>query len=209
MKRVGECVCRARAGSSLPRAESEPPITVIVGRDRLDARRSLGEQRDVGGRRGVGAVGGELRRPEEVGVRLVADRDGAHLRQRARDRGGEGGELRARAPAVSGVSRAEASRPRRSGGCRRSAAAATAPRSAASSGAAAGQRRRPDRAEHDRAEAGVAHQRRLRRRRRRTSPRPRPRRRRAARLRGRSRRAPADRRAPQPASSSTSSAAAK
>ena len=37
MKRVGECVGREPAGSSLPRADSEPPITLMSGETSFSA----------------------------------------------------------------------------------------------------------------------------------------------------------------------------
>ena len=48
MKRVGECVGREPAGSSLPRADSEPPITLMSGETVLQRVVGLGEQLEVG-----------------------------------------------------------------------------------------------------------------------------------------------------------------
>ena len=53
---------------------------VHVRIDALDRVVGLGQERQVGGRRRVGAVGPELRHPEEVEVRLVADDHVVHVR---------------------------------------------------------------------------------------------------------------------------------
>ena len=74
MKAVGR-VGRPDAvpGLSLPRGETAPPITSIVGRAAFTRVVGLREQRLVGGRGRVAAVVVELRQPEAVEVRLVAD----------------------------------------------------------------------------------------------------------------------------------------
>jgi hypothetical protein len=41
---------------------------------------ALSKEREVGGCGGIRAVGGELRQPEQVEVRFVADGNVAHLR---------------------------------------------------------------------------------------------------------------------------------
>ena len=63
-------------------------------RHRLQRVVGLGEQRQVGGRGRSGAVGGELRQPEAVQVRLVADDHVAEARIGAGEIGRERGELR-------------------------------------------------------------------------------------------------------------------
>ena len=90
MKTVGECVsrrdaagCRCRAARRRRRSPS------IVRRDRLQRVVRLREQRHVRGRGRVAAVGVELRQPEAVEVRLVADDEvaaGRVRRGRARRR---------------------------------------------------------------------------------------------------------------------------
>ncbi len=67
-----------------------------VRRHRLQRVVGLGEEREVRGRGDVLAVRPELREPEAVQVRLVADRVVAHGGERLRERGDELRELRAR-----------------------------------------------------------------------------------------------------------------
>ena len=71
--RVGEIVSRPVPGRSTPRGASAPPQIRASGADGLHGVVRRREQRQVGGRGGAGAVEVELRQPEAVQVRLVAD----------------------------------------------------------------------------------------------------------------------------------------
>ena len=81
------------SGRSLPRARGRRP-TRDRRVDRLERVVGLRQEREVGGRRGVRAVRRELRQPEAVQVRLVADDDLVEARQQPRDRGRVLRELR-------------------------------------------------------------------------------------------------------------------
>ena len=93
MKAVGECVGRMPPGRSPPRGESAPPSTCTRRASRLERVVAAREQVGVRERGGVAAAGVELRQPEAVEVRLVADDHVAQLRQRPDERGGVGGEV--------------------------------------------------------------------------------------------------------------------
>ena len=93
----GRRVRRPRAGGVVAAARRQRAADhVDVRRDVLQRVVGLREQREVRGRRGVRAVGAELRQPEQVQVRLVADDHVADGGERARDRRRVGGELRPR-----------------------------------------------------------------------------------------------------------------
>ena len=84
---MGEDVGRTPPARSPPRGASAPPQTRSAGIDRLQRVVRPGEQLQVGRRRRVRAVGRELRQPEAVEVRLVADDHVVERRQRPCDRG--------------------------------------------------------------------------------------------------------------------------
>jgi hypothetical protein len=135
------------------RKRTRDHVHVLV--DGLQRIVGLGQHAVVRGRRGVVAAGVELGHPEEIQVRLVADDDVPHLRDRARDRrrvGGEAGTVlvteRCRAAElVDGDDRTDACTVRRLCG---------ASECVELRGRRRGERRRPDRAEDERLEAGTA-----------------------------------------------------
>ena len=111
MNVVGECVLRRAVGSSWPCGETAPPITFDLRVDGLERVVGLRQQPLVVAGGDVGAGRAELRPPEAVEVRLVADDEVVDVRQLLRERGAEGGVLRAclgrhrrrlRAPLVDG-----------------------------------------------------------------------------------------------------------
>ena len=73
MNAVGECVCRAALRLVLTARGECAADHVDVGRDRLERVVGLREQQLVRRRGEVTAAGAELRHPEQVQVRLVAD----------------------------------------------------------------------------------------------------------------------------------------
>ncbi len=82
-----------RVGPVAAARRDRPADHLDAGVGRLERVVRLREQALVGGRRGVAAVGGELRQPVAVEVRLVAD---DHVPDRGGgrdDRGGVGGEI--------------------------------------------------------------------------------------------------------------------
>ena len=93
MNAVGECVSRPVFGRSTPRGASAPPITRRQRPDGLDRVVGLREQRQVGGRGHVLAGRAELRQPEAVQVRLVADDEVADGREAPDDVGRPGDEV--------------------------------------------------------------------------------------------------------------------
>ena len=97
MNVVGECVSRPVPGRSIPRGASAPPqIRHVLRRPPWRRRTPPIEQREVGRRGDVVSGLVELRQPEAVQVRLVADDHVADLRHVAHDRGDVRGELRPR-----------------------------------------------------------------------------------------------------------------
>ena len=81
MKVVGEWVSRPVPGRSIPRGASAPPQTGMLRIGPLERVVDLDQQREVRRRGNVAALGVELRHPEAVQVRLVADDHVADLRR--------------------------------------------------------------------------------------------------------------------------------
>ena len=103
MNVVGEWVSRPVPGRSIPRGARAPPQTLTSPFAFFDRVVGGDQQREVGGRRRVAAVLVELRHPEAVEVRLVADDHVADLGHLRDDRGDVRREL-PRAPRRSAAS---------------------------------------------------------------------------------------------------------
>ena len=94
MNAVGDVVGRIPSGRSDPRGETAPPQTRRAGSTALSASYVFARSAEVGGRRRDRPVGRELRQPEAVQVRLVADDDVVEARQGDGEGGGVLRELR-------------------------------------------------------------------------------------------------------------------
>ena len=95
MNCVGEWVWRDAFGSSAAARSEGASDDLEAGVDLLQRVVGLGQQLLVGRRGGIASVRPELRQPEEVEVRLVADDHRSHVGQLAGERRGEGRERRA------------------------------------------------------------------------------------------------------------------
>ena len=104
MNAVGECVGRSEPGLSWPCDDERAADHVHVVGDELERVVRAREQQLVRARREIDAAHPELRHPEQVEVRLVADDEVADRRELLRDRRRVRRELAAR-PEVSGVER--------------------------------------------------------------------------------------------------------
>ena len=104
-KRVGEIVSRPVFGLSTPRGASAPPQTRTSGAAAFSASYVAASRRRYAGAEAPVPLSVELRQPEAVEVRLVADDHVAEARIRLRDRGRVGGELLPLHSRVSGVVR--------------------------------------------------------------------------------------------------------
>ena len=96
MNRVGECVWPGQPGLSWPCDASAPPMTFTSSGDELERVVRPREQQLVGARREIDAAHPELRHPEQVEIRFVADDEVADRRELLRDRRRVRGELTAR-----------------------------------------------------------------------------------------------------------------
>ena len=85
MNRVGEWVWRSPSGLSLPRAASDPPITVICGDAFLTAGYDVSSSAKYAFAAASTPPRAELGQPEAVRVRLVAEAHVPQLRDRAHE----------------------------------------------------------------------------------------------------------------------------